>query len=590
MIRGCPENSIPIVRRLHPPACFIGSLLALYLLLGAGDLIAQLSPGDLSQPHAQLEGNGQCMECHERREGVSADRCLACHQILGQRIDAGEGLHSRPDYEPCERCHIEHHGRDFELIWWGDEGRATFDHRLTGYALEGAHTRLECSTCHHVELVKRPAQLRAQGKDLSRTYLGLSQETCLSCHRDEHEGQFAVGSCRDCHSMSVWSPVVGFDHRKTDYPLTGRHSTVPCTDCHRPLGGEVVEEGDPSLKFVGLAFGQCADCHRDPHQSRLGASCDRCHSTDSWDQYRRSEFDHDRTRYPLLGAHRRVACARCHPAGRSFRVARFGVCSDCHSDTHLGQFANRPDGIACEGCHSLDSFSPATFPLAAHQQTAFPLEGGHLAVACNGCHQAVPPSEIARVFGRPARPVRSSASRAGTIQFRYSSTRCLDCHQDPHRSEVDRFVNASGCPACHTVESWHQSVFDHKLSSFSLEGRHQTVACLACHPRIDQGTAGERIQLKGLATTCAGCHQDPHLGQFSRQTGRVACRSCHTLEGWRLLAFDHEQNSIFKLTGAHARVACGECHKTEIIGTQPVVRYKPLPTACEKCHSGSVPR
>jgi hypothetical protein len=285
-----------------------------------------------------------------------------------------------------------------------------------------------------------------------------------------------------------------------------------------------------------------------------------------------------------------VACARCHPAGRSFRVARFGVCSDCHSDPHLGQFANRPDGVACEGCHSLDSFSPATFPLAAHQQTAFPLEGGHLAVACNGCHLAVAPSEIARVLGRSVRPVRGGASRAGALQFRYSSTRCLDCHQDPHRGEVDRFVNASGCPACHTVESWHTSDFDHKQSSFSLEGRHQTVACLACHPKVDQGSAGERIQLTGLATTCAGCHQDPHLGQFSSQTVTVACRSCHTLEGWRALVFDHEQNSIFKLTGAHSRVTCGECHKTEIIGTQSVVRYKPLPTTCEKCHSAGVPR
>jgi hypothetical protein len=439
-------------------------------------------------------------------------------------------------------------------------------------------------------LIQAPDELRAQGKDLSRTYLGLAQETCLSCHRDEHRGQFTPESCRECHSMAVWSPVSAFDHSKTDYPLTGRHSTVTCTQCHRPLGGEVSADPARSLQFVGLPFGQCADCHRDPHQGRLGGACDRCHTTQGWERYVQSAFDHERTRYPLVGAHRRVACERCHAAGGSFQVARYAKCADCHRDTHLGQFADRDDGGACDGCHTLDGFSPATFPLTAHQRSAFPLEGGHLAVACNACHLAIPASEIAKVLGRPLRSFPGGQARAATLQFRWGSTRCLDCHQDPHRGEVDRFVSIGGCPACHTVETWHRSDFDHDQSVFALEGRHRSVACGACHPQILDGASGQRIQLKGVPTTCAGCHQDPHLGQFSRQTGTVACLTCHALEGWKSLVFDHEQNSIFKLTGAHSRVTCGECHRIEIIAGQSVVRYKPLPTTCEKCHSGGVPR
>jgi len=110
-------------------------------LAGGEEARGQISPGKLSAAHAELEGSGNCLECHAQRKGVDGALCLDCHDLLRQRIDAGLGLHARADYEECATCHIEHHGREFELVWWGEEGEASCDHALAGYDLLGAHER-----------------------------------------------------------------------------------------------------------------------------------------------------------------------------------------------------------------------------------------------------------------------------------------------------------------------------------------------------------------------------------------------------------------------------------------------------------------
>ena len=92
---------------------------AVLALAAAAPAGAQLSPGPLSRAHAELEGAAGCLECHAPRRGVVAEKCLECHRPLARRIAAGAGLHARPDHRRCETCHIEHHGRDFELIFWG---------------------------------------------------------------------------------------------------------------------------------------------------------------------------------------------------------------------------------------------------------------------------------------------------------------------------------------------------------------------------------------------------------------------------------------------------------------------------------------
>ncbi|MFI4941825.1 MAG: cytochrome c3 family protein, partial [Burkholderiales bacterium] len=95
-------------------------LLALGCLFGlAPAASAQISPGPLSRAHAKLEGSGNCLECHDPGEGVSASKCLACHEPLRKRSASGLGLHARADYRDCRRCHVEHQGVEFALVFWG---------------------------------------------------------------------------------------------------------------------------------------------------------------------------------------------------------------------------------------------------------------------------------------------------------------------------------------------------------------------------------------------------------------------------------------------------------------------------------------
>ncbi|MEJ2536438.1 MAG: cytochrome c family protein, partial [Calditrichia bacterium] len=164
----------------------------------------QLSPGDLHKSHAHLEGLKNCQKCHGVGQRITASQCLECHQILKEEIDQKKGLHSRPGYNECQKCHVEHHGRDFDLIWW-EKGQENFNHELTGFTLLCKHKNLKCNQCHQEKNMADKSKFTSQGKDLNRTCLGLSQD-CLNCHRDEHRGQLS-STCLNCHNMDGWKPA-----------------------------------------------------------------------------------------------------------------------------------------------------------------------------------------------------------------------------------------------------------------------------------------------------------------------------------------------------------------------------------------------
>ena len=66
----------------------INRFLLMIVILNYGySLFAQISPGDLAQPHAHLEGMSNCTKCHILGEKVSNDLCLDCHTELKTRID-----------------------------------------------------------------------------------------------------------------------------------------------------------------------------------------------------------------------------------------------------------------------------------------------------------------------------------------------------------------------------------------------------------------------------------------------------------------------------------------------------------------------
>ena len=95
---------------------------------------AQISPGELSTPHSNLEGMSNCTQCHVLGDKVSNDKCLKCHTEIQQRISAQKGYHSSAEVKgkQCTICHNEHHGKNFQLIRLNV---STFNHNLTGYPL-----------------------------------------------------------------------------------------------------------------------------------------------------------------------------------------------------------------------------------------------------------------------------------------------------------------------------------------------------------------------------------------------------------------------------------------------------------------------
>jgi hypothetical protein len=526
----------------------IGGAAALAAALTAATAAAQISPGPLSRVHAGLEGSGRCLDCHDADKGVAPGKCLACHKPLAQRIAGGKGLHARPEYRDCKTCHVEHQGVEYQLVWWGKAGRGAFDHAQTGHALAGKHRTLSCEQCHK-----------------QRSFLGAVTD-CASCHRDEHRGQFPGRACSSCHTEQAWKPVPGFDHARTSWPLTGRHAPVACERCHTARRPDASTPGASYRVFRAVAGRDCTSCHQDAHAGRLGTSCSTCHTTAGWRSTSTpKDFDHQRTAYPLTGRHATVACDRCHRPGRPLRL-KHDACTDCHADAHAGQLARRADGGRCESCHDVSGFRPARYSPEDHAKSSFPLKGAHLAVACDQCH----------------RPRVAGAGRAA-VELRIATTRCADCHRDPHRGQVATLVAAGGCESCHAVGSWREISFDHSHTKYALSGRHAQVACAPCHRRPEPGGAAPVLRFAGAPQACEGCHRDPHLGQFAR-AGAVSCERCHTTADLKASRFDHSRDAAYPLDGAHARLACTACHLPQTRDGVRFTRYKPLPTTCRGCH------
>ncbi|NOX36230.1 MAG: hypothetical protein GXO78_01715 [Calditrichaeota bacterium] len=545
------------------------------LLYGSVPAWGQLSPGKLSRVHQQLEGLRNCTRCHEVGKKLSPQKCLDCHRLLRQRIEAGKGLHAHPEYRSCERCHVDHQGLDFPLIHWKD-GMERLDHTLTGFPLEGKHARLKCRECHQPKYIQNPEIFEQAGKDLRRTFLGLTAD-CSQCHTDVHRGELG-NDCSRCHDPRAWSPAPGFDHQQTRFPLTGKHQQVDCARCHP------TEEAEPSLtsgkyrKFVGLAFASCGDCHRDVHRGKLGSQCASCHSTRGWNQVALARFDHDQTGFPLKGKHRELSCQQCHPPGKSFAGLPHQFCADCHDNPHRGEMSPTRLRWDCSRCHTESSFQTSQFSVEDHQATRFPLEGAHLAVPCRVCHSLV-----------------ERENRRQTVQFRFEPLDCQGCHSHPHGQTIPARFQGKDCKACHGVVDWHVTTFDHAKTNFPLEGRHQSVPCGACHRSLMSEDGRGHVPLAGISSRCQDCHPDVHQRQFAERAInekegalQTDCRRCHTPEDWTARLFDHNRDSRFPLEGAHLRVACQACHPQEREGNVIFTRYRPMDVACRACHGSSL--
>jgi hypothetical protein len=641
----------PARKFVLPVLCGWLGWLMLTVFANANLAMAQISPGALSRAHQSLDGATDCTSCHKLSTGKAGFQCLECHGEINSRLSAHKGFHASlgiiaGSSQECVTCHSEHNGEDFPLIKWDTK---SFDHKKTGYILEGKHAGLTCEKCHNQQRIASNQLPTIKVKDLNRTFLGVSP-SCATCHQDAHKGRLGA-DCLQCHNFMEWKSVtvVRFDHSRTRFPLTGLHPKAACEQCHTP-------GPDQQPRYTGIPFGRCADCHADPHRGKFEQKCESCHTTSGWKKLSsesvNESVDHSKTRFPLLGMHVKVDCVQCHAGGDFKKPLASAKCADCHKDFHEGQFARRAGGGECASCHNVDGFKPSTFGVKEHAATAYPLEGKHTALQCDQCHLPKGKDTVYQLkFAKCAdchgdehggqfagRPYLNACERCHNLQrfrpstfslprhkdtrfqlagghvavacnechrpspqflprkvavYRWSALVCTTCHTDPHRGQFEKLMRTAslsgltGCEVCHSTQSWKEFPrFDHSRTSFPLLGAHKAASCISCHKPKDARLSIASIDFKAAPVQCESCHSDVHGRQF--ESNRItACSTCHNSTQWKPALFDHDKRTSFPLDGAHRRASCDGCHKLKrTVEGKQVLFYKPTPKECASCHNG----
>lgn len=521
-------------------------LLAILVFISCLPATAQLSPGPLSSYHEHLEGLSNCTQCHDLGKKVTNQKCLDCHKEINSRILAGKGYHASKEVKSkqCASCHNDHHGRNFEIVRFDT---AKFDHQITGYLLEGKHSRLSCRDCHQPSKIKDSEVMKKKFE----TYLGLDTK-CLSCHEDYHQNTLSV-SCTDCHNQEAFKPAPKFNHDKTSFPLRGAHKNQECIECHKVTK----KNGLDFQQFADVPHKSCTSCHTDVHEGRFGTKCLDCHTENSFKILKSNHrFNHDQTDFPLKGKHVQVDCAKCHTQGLRTPLEH-SRCTDCHEDYHQGDFTEKGLVRNCSECHSENGFKESRYSIDDHQLSRFPLEGAHLATPCFSCHL-----------------------KEDRWKFKKIGLKCMDCHQDVHEASIpEMYYPEFNCKACHSSETWHQIRFEHLQTGYALEGAHSRPDCRTCH--FDP-TQPKSFIFKDLTTDCKTCHQDPHHSQFDFY-GKESCLHCHDHQAFKPNHFNHDK-TLFPLQGRHKEIDCAACHKPiEVKGIQ-FIEYKIKDYRCEACH------
>jgi hypothetical protein len=207
----------------------------------------------------------------------------------------------------CAACHV--------ADGWQ---QVKFNHDPTGFPLRGAHTAVTCNACH------------ARGFDVPVA------DTCAGCHRDRHAGEFGT-QCEGCHEDRSWRPLFQADaHRRTMFPLVGKHGLIPCQQCHGNMRDRA---------FVGAPVA-CASCHQkdydrtraspiDHAAAGFGPDCQSCHTT--WRFWPARLTAHDRCMPITSGPHHAVRCLGCHTT----LTAPIAFSASCTAGT----------SFSCTGCH-----------------------------------------------------------------------------------------------------------------------------------------------------------------------------------------------------------------------------------------------
>jgi len=314
-----------------------------------------------------------CESCHPANVSKQiSTQCISCHLI--------NDVHGGRYQQKCEDCH--------STKGWK---KVKFNHdKETDFPLKASHKKVSCGGCHKGDI-----------------YQDKLKTDCYSCHKnsDEHRGQYGR-QCQGCHKSSQWNKVK-FNHDKTDFPLKGRHIDITCNACHR---ANLYKE---ELKT------NCYSCHiqDDVHGKSEGEECAECHHQSAWNE--KLIFEHDMTKFPLIGLHAVASCEQCHLT-QNFKQAEL-ACNECHQ---LDDVHEKKLGVDCVLCHNPNSWGIWAFD--HNKQTEYALDGKHEGLACVTCH---------------SKPQDDNSLASA----------CIDCHQ---KDDVHEGSFTDYCERCHVTSSF----------------------------------------------------------------------------------------------------------------------------------------
>ncbi len=326
-------------------------------------------------PHTGKHKKVDCNGCHIAERYVKTPKtCISCHQA--------DDVHQNSNGKKCQKCHSTRGWKKLD-----------FDHgKDTDFPLRGRHKKLTCVSCH----TKDPYKVEIKS-------------TCISCHKhdDSHKGLFGK-KCQTCHNERSWAKN-SFNHTKeTDFTLRGKHLKTACTTCHKK-----------NIYKTKLKT-KCYSCHKidDVHKGKQGKNCNNCHNEKGWRN--KVRFEHDITRFPLVGLHAVVPCEECHLSS-DYKDASI-KCNSCHKidDVHKEKL-----GVDCQTCHNPNGW--AIWRFEHDRQTKFKLTGKHKKVHCHRCHV----TKVSKINSKPRN--------------------CLACHRadDDHNGQF-----GSRCDRCHNTKTF----------------------------------------------------------------------------------------------------------------------------------------
>ncbi len=357
-------------------------------------------------------------------------------------------------------------------------------------------------------------------------------------------------------------------------------SESKCLSCHK----EIKPFLDADKGFHGLASKSqtCIQCHFD-HKGR---------SFDSTLVNKKS-FDHAKlTGYSLDGKHNELKCEECHTNKRTKKEIRktdirfLGTqatsCKSCHKKDDIHNYTGDFSKKDCNTCHNNLSWKD-NIKFNHNKDTKFKLEEKHSTLKCNDCHLT---NKSKKLF-----------------QYQWGShleqKQCLTCHQDFHKNKLSTKLNNGNCLNCHDQSKWPIDNFNHGVSGFKLQGKHNELTCAECHLNANKPTKNKsQIKVKdltftGLKSQCLSCHKNSHQNIKMNE-----CSKCHQENSWhKTLNFDHNTQTHFALDGKHSDLKCNDCHLPQPQNSQTIKRgliTLSSPTyhweklnlkTCESCHS-----